>query len=217
MSDQPTLSVQSRAQVGSGAARQLRRQGRTPAVLYGRGAPQPVTLSATDFRHAVPVDRYGSQMVRLLLDEQDAGIALVKAVQVNPLNRQVLSIDLQRVFMEDYVQITVPVILVGEPAEARRGGVLDQLAHAISLRCRVSDVPANITFDVSALEIGDAVRSGQLALPPNSELLDPPDQVIATLAPPTVPVLEEQMIITEGVTGPELTGDKQQDDSQLAA
>ncbi|HOF87672.1 MAG TPA: 50S ribosomal protein L25 [Armatimonadota bacterium] len=216
MSEHPTLSVRSRAHVGSCPARRLRRQGQIPAVLYGHGAPQAVALSTAEFTHAVPVSQYGSLLVRLVLDGTDAGAALVKAVQTHPLSRTVYSVDLQRVSMDEHVQVSVPVVLLGEPADARRGGVLEQMVHSVTLRCRASDVPANISYDVSALGIGDAVHAGELALPANCELLENPEQLIVLLAAPTVATVEGPVEIPDGVTGPELTGEKQQEDSQLA-
>jgi large subunit ribosomal protein L25 len=217
MSEQPLLAVRSRDRVGSSHARRLRRQGEIPAVMYGHGAPQPIAISAADFTHTVPVAQYGSLMVRLRLDDQDVGLALVKAVQVNTLTHQVIGVDLLRVAMEDRIQVSVPLVFIGEATGVQRGGTLEQLAHSVSLRSRAADVPAEISYDVSTLDIGEAVRAGQLALPPNSELLESPELVLASLVPPTVPALEVPMVIQPGVSGPELTGDKQQDDSQLAA
>lgn len=217
MSEQPMLAIRSRDRVGSNAARRLRRQGVIPAAIFGHGASLPVAISAVDFTHTVPVAQYGSLMVRLRQNDQDAGMALVKAVQVNTLTHTVLSVELQRVSPDERVQVSVPLVLIGEAGGVKRGGMLEQLAHAVTLRCRASDVPAEISYDVSALNIGDAIRAGQLALPLNSELLDDPEMVLASLAPPTVPVLEAPMVIQPAVSGPELTGEKQQDDSQLAA
>ena len=134
MSEQPTLSVQSRARVGSASARRLRREGLIPAVVYGHSEPQAVALSVSEFVHTVPVAQYGSLMVRLVVDGKDTGAALVKAVQTNPLSRLVLSVDLQRVSMDEQVHVSVPVVLAGEPTDVRHGGVLDQMVHSIADR-----------------------------------------------------------------------------------
>jgi large subunit ribosomal protein L25 len=217
MTEHVTITLLPRTGDGSGAARRLRRQGLAPGIVYAHGDTLEVAVDAHAFVHAVPPEHFGSAMVRLVLDGRDQGTALVKSVQFNPLTRQVLNIEFQRVVMDDRVQVSIPVVLRGEAEDQRRGGVVEQFARSVTLKCRVSDVPEAITFDISAMEIGDAVRAGQLALPMACELVSSSDEVIVSLAPPTVPVGEEPMTIPEGVTGPELTGDKQKDDSQLAA
>lgn len=212
MSEQPTLRMESRTERGSAEAGRLRRQGRIPGVLYGQGNSLPVTLDETEFRHTITPSHYGSIIVSIVLDGIDSGSALVKAVQVNTLGHHVMNVDLQRVSQTDLVQMTLPIVLEGEPAAVRSGGVLEQVIHALSVRCRVSEVPAQISFDVSSMQIGDTLRAEQLALPPGCELLAKPEETIAIIAAPTVPITEETVVIEPGVSGPDLAGGKQKDD-----
>ncbi len=212
MADQPKLMVESRTQHGSAVAGRLRRQGRIPGVLYGRGESQPVSIDATEFRQQVPVGGYGSMIVTLFLDGVEAGVALVKAVQVNTLEHSVMNVDLQRVNQQDRVSISVSVLLEGEPAAVRLGGVLEQLMHSVNLRCRVSNVPAVLTYDVSEMQIGETIHARDLLLSPECELLDKPDDAIAVIVAPTVPVEEEPVEVAPEVSGPELEGGKQKDD-----
>lgn len=216
MVDQPTLTVVSRAGVGSGASRKLRRQGMVPAVVYGHGDPAAVAVEAAHFQRIVSPEQFGSQIVHLQVDARDAGLALVKSVQLNTLTHQLLSIELQRVSSQERLHVSVAIVLEGEPAGARGGGVLEQFMHSVNLRCRATDVPAALHFDISPLHVGDSVHVAQLALPADCELLDKPDDVVVMLAPPTKMALEEPAVTEGGVTGPELTGEAQQDDSQLA-
>ena len=212
MSKQPTMQIESRTQHGSGVANRMRRQGRIPGVLYGQGNSLSISIEVMEFRNTVSASHYGSQIVQLILDGEDAGTALVKAVQVNTLIKQVMNVDLQRVSQQDRVSISVPIVLEGEPAAVRAGGVLEQLVHVLNIRCRVSDVPSQISYNVSAMQIGDAVHAGQLALPQECELLDKPDEAVAVVVAPTVPLAEEAVEVKPGVSGPELTGEKQKED-----
>lgn len=210
MTDQPTLAVTTRARVGSHTSRQLRRRGQVPAVLYGHGAePLPVLLDATEFRHTVASSHYGSQMVMLQLDGHEAGMALVKAVQLDTLHRQVLAVDLQRVHMDERVQVSVPIMLVGELAPS--GAALEHMLHAINLRCGASDVPTELQFDISTLEIGEVLRVSQFPLPPGAELLDDPQETVAIVAAPSLPVLGQAQVPISESAGPELTGEAQQE------
>ncbi len=209
--EQSVLHVSSRRDTGSGAAHRLRRDRRIPAVLYGHRSPEAISLDEHEFRASVGSAQYGSQMVRVELDGQDIGMALVKAVQTRPLEQSILSVDLQRVSRDESVQISVSVILVGEPAGLRRGGVLEQNLHAVMLRCRADAIPAEVTVDISKLQLGEAIRAAEVVCPADCELLQNPDDPVAVLLAPTVPVEEEPVTVDESA-GPELTGEKQQDD-----
>jgi large subunit ribosomal protein L25 len=212
VAEQPTLHVRARESTGKGTARKLRRQGLVPGSLFGRGEPQSITVDLTEFRHTVAPGHYGSQMINVELDGRPAGSALVKAVQVNPIGRQILHIDLQRVSMEDRISVAVPLLLEGEPAGARAGGVLEQLTRTLTVECRAGDIPQEFHYDVAAMEIGDTLHAAQVALPVGCALMGPQDEVIAILSAPTLPVLEEPVEVEEGVVGPELTDEKQHED-----
>ena len=127
---------------------------------------------------------------------------MVKAVQVNTLKHDVMNVDLQRVGQEDRVSISVSIVLEGEPEAVRLGGVLEQLMHSVNLRCRVANVPTQITHDVSELQIGETLQAGQLALPLECELLDKGDDLIAVIGAPTVPILEETVVVEPDISGP---------------
>jgi len=213
MADQVTLALISRTGVGSNATRKLRRQGLAPGNLFGHGESRNVAVDAHDFRMAVPVEHYGSQLVRLTLDGKDAGAALVKNVQVNTLSRDILNIDFQRVQMEDRVTVPVSVVTVGEPADTRAGARLEQFAHSVAVRCGAFDVPEQITVDVSNMHIGDSVHASELPLPPGVELAETPEEVVIHVAAPAKPVLEQEAAETEA-TGPTVAGGKQKDEAE---
>lgn len=185
MSEQPTLHLKSRAGIGSNAVKKYRRQGMAPGIVYGHTEPLAVMTDAHTFRMTVPVEHYGSQVVRITVDGEDAGSALVKSVQINTINRQILNIDFQRVSSEDRVNVSVNVVVEGESADARMGAVVEQPTHAVTLRCSAFEVPSQITVDVSNLHIGDTVHAADLVLPPGCELHSPPEEVIVVVAAPT--------------------------------
>lgn len=175
----PTLAVELRPDTGSGTARRLRRSGFAPAVIYGHGESLSVTLKSKTFREMVSVDQYGSMIVKLSLDGTDAGLALVKNVQVNTLHKVIMNIDLQRVSVNEQLNISLPVVLTGEPVGVHAGGILEIERHAINVRCVASAVPEQITFNISELNIGDHLSAGQLQLPEGCELMDKADECIA--------------------------------------
>lgn len=213
MANQPILHINPRHSTGTHTSRRARRSGHIPGVLYGHGEPESIEIDVHEFRQAIKPAQYGSQVVQLRLNGNAVATALVKAVQINPLGQQILNIDLQRVSMDERVPVQVSVILEGEPAGTRGGGVLEQIIHAVMLRCRADAVPTALHLDVSAMQIGDALHGTDLVLPTQAELLDKSDEVIVILAAPrTAPAEADETPVPEGVSGPVLTGQKQKDD-----
>jgi len=210
MSEQLVLELKTRAGMGSNAVKKYRRQGMAPGIIYGHGDESlPVVTDAHGFRKAIPVDQYGSQVVKLMVDGRDTGSALVKSVQIDTVSRQILNIDFQRVSSEDRVNVSVSVIVEGESADARMGAVVEQIHHSVSLRCSAFEVPEQITIDVSEMHIGDAVHAGQLALPPGSELHQAPEDVVLLVAAPTKAVSEEAVEVEVVPTDAEGVGPAQ--------
>ena len=111
----------------------------------------------------------------------DAGLALVKQVQVNTLHKQIMNIDLQRISLVDELHISLAVVLTGEPVGLHTGGLLDIERHSINVRCLASAVPEQITHDISGLDIGDLLTAGQLQLPEGCILADKPEECIAVV------------------------------------
>lgn len=215
MNDQPVLTLKTRPLAGSNSAKRFRRNGLVPGIVYGHGEALPVLADTHEFRHTIPTEHYGSQVIRLQIDGRDAGAALVKAVQLNTVTRQILNVDFQRVSSEDRVNVSVSILVENEPADARAGGVLEQFVHAVTIRCSAFQVPEQIAVDVSKMHIGDSLHAGQLVLPGSCELVMNPEEVILIVAAPTVTearvAVEPTPTAAEG-SGPGLTEEKQKDD-----
>jgi len=196
----PTLAVELRTNIGSSKARQLRRAGLAPAVIYGHGEPLSVMLDSKTFRATVAVDQYGSMIVQLNLDGKDAGLALVKNVQVNTLHKQIMNIDLQRISLKERLHIAIPVVLTGEPAGVHAGGILGIERHIINVICVASAVPEQITYDITELQLGEHLTAGQLILPEGCELLDKADECIASVAHLRGGAAQEEVVAAEVVS-----------------
>lgn len=180
----PTLNCLPRTALGSNAARKLRQQGLVPTSVFGHGDPVSLTASQHDFSVIAHASHSGSQLVNLLIDGQDSGLVLVKAVQRDPIKQTLLNLELQRVSLQEELQATVVVVLEGEPAGVKEGGMLETTLHALHLRCAASLVPDNVTYDISAMQIGDTLKAGAFALPAGCTLLDRPDECVALIRAP---------------------------------
>ncbi len=108
---------------------------------------------------------------------------MVREVVVDPISRQIIHIDFQRVLMTEKVKVQVPIELVGVPEGVKnQGGVLDFITRELELECLPGDIPAQLELDVAALEVGQHVQVKDLELPAKVEMLEEPDRVIASVA-----------------------------------
>jgi len=176
-----------------GAARQLRRAGAIPAILYGRllGPAQPLQLEATEVRRAL--HSLGRNiLVNLIINENDQSReqgAILKAVQRDPTTDRILHLDFQAVSLTEPLRVTVAIQLVGTPKGVTEGGVLLQNLMEVEVECLPTQIPEFLSLDVSDLAFGDMRCVGDLAPPPGVTILTPSEEVVASLAAPTV--LEE--------------------------
>ncbi len=179
------IQVQAREQTGSNASRRLRDGGAIPAVVYG-GGKDPVPIEV-DRKTVVNLLREsGGENAVFLLELAGTGKSrhvMTREISVDPVSRQVLHIDFQRVDMQKKVRVQVQIELEGVPEGVKnQGGVLDFISREVEVECLPADIPNHLTLDVSTLEVGDHREAGDLVLPAGVELLEDADRVIVSVA-----------------------------------
>ena len=108
---------------------------------------------------------------------------MIRHMQLDPVSRQVIHIDFQRVQMDQKVRVTVPVELVGTAYGVKtEGGLLDFVTREVHIESLPGDIPKHLECDVSHLHIGQHVEAKDLKIPPGVTLLDEPDRVIVSLS-----------------------------------
>lgn len=161
------LSATTRTGAGKGVARALRREGKLPGVLYGKGQqPTSIALSAKDVTLEYQKGRFRSRLVTIDLDGKTIQ-ALPKDVQFNPVSDQIEHVDFIRVEKGMTIRVAVPVKFVGQEKSVglKRGGVLNIVRHEIELECAPESIPTQIEIDVSKLDIGNNVHVNDIQLP----------------------------------------------------
>ena len=163
------LNASLRTELGTGASRRQRRSGeRLPGVIYGgENAPQPVTLSANELTKAMQQEAFLSQIVNVKVDGTEQQ-ALVRSLQLHPVNEKVLHVDFLRVEADRPIQTNVPLHFVNESkcVGVRTGG--GSIAHNlvdVEVSCLPNDLPEFIEVDLAALEVGQALHLSDLNLP----------------------------------------------------
>lgn len=181
----------------------MRKQGRLPGILYGRGRdPQAFSVNELELRAALKAGH-------ALLDAQLGGETvpvIVKDQQHHPVRGGFTHIDLLEVDLKQKIHSTVPLELIGvdDAPGVVQGGVLDHVTRELNIEALPTDIPDSVTIDVSALEMNTTFLLSEATIPSNLTVLDDPDEtVIATITPPTkaeapVEVEEETELVGEG-------------------
>ncbi|MDR1099345.1 MAG: 50S ribosomal protein L25 [Treponema sp.] len=175
---QVVLSAKNRQGSGSQEARRLRRNGRIPAVLYGRtGKPISLELDAGEFVSRVK-NISESTIVKVEIDGQ-AHEAFVKDTQRNIINGNIIHVDFYEVESGIALRARVSVHIHGTPIGVREGGVLESPLHEIEVECLPKDLPERIDVDVSELKVNQSLHVRDIALGDGVRLISAADQVVA--------------------------------------
>jgi large subunit ribosomal protein L25 len=197
MADRPTLSVDEREERGSREARRLRRGGFVPGVLYGGGNGDAVSfkVNARELRHTLAD---GSALMDVTVAGGKARPVIVKDQQFHPVRDELLHIDLLEVRLDEKIQSTVAVELTGveESPGIKEGGVLEHVTRELNIEALPTDIPENITVDVSGMEVAATMHLHEITAPAGVTFLDDPEEtLIATVVVPTEieePEIEEE-------------------------
>lgn len=183
MSDM-TIEVQQRPVEGTNANRRLRKSGHIPAVVYG-GGKETVAIQVDRRIFLDLLKKSGTEHPLFLLKLAGTGQerhAMVRQIQIEPMSRQVVHVDFQRVLMTEKIRVQVPVELKGTAHGVKvEGGVIDFMTREIEVECLPGDIPKAIEFDVTDLHVGQHVEVKDLTLPKGVTLVGDGDRVIASL------------------------------------
>ncbi|HEY1143918.1 MAG TPA: 50S ribosomal protein L25/general stress protein Ctc [Sphingomicrobium sp.] len=194
MSDQLTLPAETRERNGKGASRELRREGRVPAVVYGQKKDAlsihveekllTKMLQTGHFMNSVVMVEVGGKPTR----------TLPKAVDFHPVSSRPIHVDFLRISEHTKVNVAVPMRFDNEDASPglKRGGVLNVVVHELEIVCDAAHIPSEIHIPLDGLEIGDSIHISAVKLPEgvtptNTE----EDFTVATIVAPSAMKSEE--------------------------
>ena len=205
------LQVRERERRGSADARRLRREGFIPGVLYGSGQqPHAICIPERELRRVLTGDSGLHAILDVVLEGQTTTHAsILKDFQQDPIRGHISHVDLQEVRLDQPIQASVNVQLVGEPDGVKEGGVLSQVQREINVEALPMEIPEHIDLDVSGMAIGDTLRLADLSEREGVKYLDNPEEtVLATVTLPTrveepEPEVEEGEELPEGEVPPE--------------
>jgi large subunit ribosomal protein L25 len=208
---QQILTVRRRSILGSRPVDRLRSEGIIPGVVYGRGV-SPIAVAVehqalTQVLHA----RAGEHALLTLRIEDTKPWekpVLIKDIQHDAVSGRVLHVDFQAIALTERIRVKIPVILQGEPVGVKQdGGVLEHFLREIEVECLPTDIPEGVTFDISAMKIGDTVHVRDLTASRQAKILHDPDGAIASVQAPKEEKAEEA---AAAVTEPEVLREKKE-------
>ncbi len=188
MSDALTLPAEARERAGKGASRQLRREGRVPAVIYGgKEEPTLIHVEAKELIKQLDTGHFMNSIVEIELGGKTFR-TLPKDVSLHPVNDRPEHADFLRLSKNAKVEVQVPVIFINEESSPglKKGGVLNVVRHELELVCDAAKIPNEIEIDVTGKEVGDSIHISEVSLPDGSEsAITDRDFTIATLVAPS--------------------------------
>ena len=193
MAQKISLTIERRDGAGTTSARALRNGGKIPGILYGHGSDAQTI--AFERRALDDILHKGARtsLITLTMDGKRVDTALLREVQVDPVSRRIIHVDLQRVSADETVRARLPVVTVGTPEGVRSfGGVMDVVLHELEVEGPADKLPDRIEVEVGELGIHQHITAGEIKLPDQFKMITPEDATVVAVEPSkTEQALEE--------------------------
>ena len=163
-----TLNASVREGHGKGAARALRREGKIPGILYGKGqTPVSIALPLKDLTLEYSRGRFRSRLINIALDNGKTVQALPKDLQFHPVTDVIEHVDFIKIEPGLTLHVMVPVKISGQEKAIglKRGGVLNVVRHEIEFICSPEAIPSHIEINVQSMDIGHSFHINDVQLP----------------------------------------------------
>ncbi|WP_299840039.1 50S ribosomal protein L25/general stress protein Ctc [uncultured Jannaschia sp.] len=184
----PDLVAHARTGTGKGAARQSRRNGMVPGVVYGGGAdPLPIEVPFNDLVAKLKAGRFRATLWNLKVEGQEDVRVIARDVQRDVVKDLPTHLDLMRLRRTSKVNLFIPVVFEnvdGCPGD-KQGGVLTVVRPEVELRVTAGDIPDHISVDCSKMEIGDTLHISDVTLPEGAKATIERDFVLANMQAPS--------------------------------
>lgn len=177
------LKAESRQDVGKKIAKQLRKTGRIPAIIYGENKESlPISLAVADVKAILKSAKRENAVLNIQRDDIEVA-AMLKEVQYDYLSDNIIHADLLRIDLAKKVNVNVHVEVEGTPVGVKvDGGIFDFMTREIRIRCLPTDIPEKFSIDVSELHTGDSIKAEELPIPEGVQLLTDSHAVICGVA-----------------------------------
>ncbi len=184
----PDLIAEARTGTGKGAARQARREGKVPGIVYGGGVdPLPIQIPFNVLLKQLKQGRFLATLFNMKVEGQEDVRVICRNVQRDVVKDLPTHVDFMRLRRTSKIALFIPVEVVGEDDSPglKRGGVLTMVRPEVELVVTAGDIPEKITVDVTGLAIGDTITISSVDLPAGAKPTIDRDFVIANITAPS--------------------------------
>ena len=199
------LNVTGRSESGTTKAKQMRREGIVPGIIYGKGKKSLSVKVSLDNIHQVKGSHIAENvLVDLIVTDgkkQTKKTVMIKEIQKDAIRGDWLHIDFNEISLKDKIKTPVHIELKGEAKGVVEGGVLDLIIHELEVECLPTDIPSHIEINVTDLEIGHTLYVKDLGTLDKAVILNDPEAPVVSVAVPRV----EEEAPAEVVEGEEAT------------
>lgn len=197
--DRLKLEATYRADLSKSHVKRIRKAGGVTGSVFGHNVDSiPIELKLKDVVDQVKASDAGTMsLIDLKISgapKGSDGTVIIKGFHKNPLTRRVVDIQFQRVSLKEKINISVPIVLVGDAAGVRDGGIVEQILDTLDVNCLPGNIPPRIEVDISGLEIGHHISVSDLTLDESIEVKTDPSVNICTCVPPHVTHAAEEAV-----------------------
>ncbi len=178
------LKADSRMGVGKKIARNLRRAGKIPAIIYGLDKEAiPISLSIDDVKDVLKMEKGQNTILRIERDNKIHVDAMLKEIQYDYLSDNIIHADFIRIDLNKPIDVSVPVVAKGESIGVKmEDGIFDFITRHIEVRCLPTLIPKEIEIDVSDLHSGHSIKAEDLEVGEGVQFISDPNIVICAVS-----------------------------------
>lgn len=182
MATAPTLYCKPRKMSTHGYLTQMKRDGWIPGVIYNKEkGNQTILMEGKEIKRVFTHTGTRGVFMLQIEGEKSPIMVIIRELQKAPIGGEFTHIDFLPLKSDEKVHNTVGIHLIGEDELIAQGKMMQVITKEIEISCLPADIPEHLSFDVSALNIGDKVVMADINLPASVELLQDPSTVICTV------------------------------------
>lgn len=212
-----TLKAEVREGAGKRTAKELRKASLVPAIVYKGGkCGTKLKINSRDIEDVIHTKAGENVIITLKITGEDKAkdkTVIIKEIQRDPVKDHILHVDFSEISLTEALKVNVPLISRGEAAGVKKdGGTLEHVMWELQVECLPTAIPEKIEFDVTDLNIGDAVYVKNITPPEGVKILNDPELITMIVKPPHVEAPKVE--VAEEVTEPELIREKKEKEEE---
>ena len=214
-----SLNVKRRERAGKQISKRLRREKLIPGVLYGLGMdPMPLIIDMKELLSLLHSSGRNAVVNLAIEDTKKKFKSFIYDIQHDPISGEIIHIDMKQISLDEKIHVTIPIRLIGTSIGVKtEDGIVEHIMHTLDISCLPSDIPEEITVDITDLQIGDGIYVRDIKHEKFDILSDVDSVAVHIIAPRVVVVAEAEEVVEEGeeeLAEPEVIGEETREEEK---